>query len=177
MLPSNYNSLSNETRWNKQNSDGWELCHKSCERIYLSIVKQYKSLKTYAGMTSPFLEEKWGLHPRFSFSTKVKILNETLRILGTYWWPTSVCCQQNILAISIIKRQHSPDYWSNLICFVNKTVLEIFYLLLVNDKPHSLDIKISTPCEFCDFSSVGVEEEEFGFQDQFNVWIPWRLSC
>lgn len=61
-------------------------------------------------MTSPFLEEKWGLHPRFSFSTKVKILNETLRILGTYWWPTSVCCQQNILAISIIKRQHSPDY-------------------------------------------------------------------
>lgn len=108
VLPSNYNSLSNETRWNKQNSDGWELYRKSCERIYLSIVKQYKSLKTYAGMASPFLEEKWGLQPRFSFSTKIKILNETLRILDTFWWPTSVCCQQNILAISIIKKAALP---------------------------------------------------------------------
>lgn len=40
------NSLSHETRWNKHNSGDRELYHKSCKRIYLSIVRQHKSLKT-----------------------------------------------------------------------------------------------------------------------------------
>lgn len=46
---------------------------------------------------------------------------------------------KNIPTIDITKRQPSLAYRSNnLICFVNKIALEIFYLLLVSDKPHRL---------------------------------------